>query len=343
MLRGLLAAHPNHAVGWKNLGAAERALGNFGAAREAYATAIRHVPDYAEAHCGLGLLDLLLGDARAGFASNEWRWRSPNIPAPLLKGQRWLGEPVNGRTILLHYEQGFGDTIQFLRFVPLVAALGGPVLLRSQRSLERLAVTVRGVTRLVPESERLPRYDLHAYLMSLPLLLGLDGPPSQCEVPYLAPPAARVAHWRQMLPPAAEKRIGLVWSGNPAHDNDLQRSIDADLLAPLLAVPGCAFFSLHPTVEPPTGVKRLPGRLTDFAETAAAIVNLDLVIAVDTAVAHLAGALGRPVWILLPAVPDWRWGLVSLQTPWYPSARLYRQTARGDWAEVLARVAADLQ
>jgi hypothetical protein len=338
--REVLAAHKDHAFSWKNLGAAERALGDFGAARTAYETAVRIAPDYAEAQRDLALLDLLEGRLAEGFARYEWRMRALERGAAPLPSPRWDGGPLNGRTVLLHYEQGFGDTLQCLRFVPLVTARGGRVKLIVQRPITRLAACLSGVE--VVTAKKPPRHDVHAHLLSLPHLLGVAASGVPTEVPYLSPPPDRVAAWRALLPACGKTRVGLVWTGNAAHENDRQRSIEPSLLAAITAVPGCVFYNLNPAVEPPTGMLPAPSRLSDFAETAAAITNLDVVISVDTAVAHLAGALDKPVWVLLPSVPDWRWGLDRADSTWYPTAHLFRQEARGDWSPVLRDVAARL-
>jgi tetratricopeptide (TPR) repeat protein len=339
--RVALAAHPQHAFSWKNLAAAERALGDFAAARAAYETAVRIAADYAEAQRDLALLDLLEGRLGEGFARYEWRLKAPERGSVPLPSPRWDGGPLNGRTVLLHYEQGFGDTLQCLRFVPLVVARGGRVKLLVQRPIARLATCLPGVE--VVTGEKPPRHDVHAHLLSLPHLLGIAASGIPVEVPYLAPPPERVAAWRALLPESAKTRVGLVWTGNAAHENDRQRSIEPALLATITDVPGCVFYSLSPASEPASGVLVAPSRLSDFAETAAAIMNLDLVISVDTAVAHLAGALGKKVWVLLPAVPDWRWGLERADSTWYPTAHLFWQKLRGDWGPVLREVAERLQ
>jgi tetratricopeptide (TPR) repeat protein len=339
--RDVLAVHPNHTFSWKNLAAAERALGNFEAARKAYENAVQKASDYAEAQRDLALLDLLEGRLEQGFARYEWRLQAPERGAPPLPTPRWDGGALNGRTLLLHYEQGFGDTLQCLRFVPLVAARGGRVKLMVQKPVARLAACLPGIELVT--GEKPPRHDVHAHLLSLPHLLGIGKSGIPAAVPYLTPPRERIAAWRALLPLSGNTRAGLVWTGNAAHENDRQRSIEPAALATITGPQGCVFYNLNPACEPPSGVLPAPARLSDFAETAAAIMNLDIVITVDTAVAHLAGALGKPVWVLLPFVPDWRWGLRRTDSPWYPTARLFRQKTRGDWAPVLQEVAARLQ
>ena len=190
--------------------------------------------------------------------------------------------------------------------------------------------------------QRLPRYDAEAYLLSLPHLLDASETMIAECVPYLRPAPERVAFWGDRLPSDGTRRIGIAWSGNPHHENDRQRSIDPALLAPLTARTACTFYCLTPEIEPPDGIRRLPVQVSDFADTAAVLANLDLVISVDTAVAHLAGALGCALWLLLPFVPDWRWQLGRERSVWYPSARLFRQSARRDWREVISVVAATL-
>ncbi len=263
---------------------------------------------------------------------------------------QWRGEDIAGKTILLHAEQGFGDTIQFVRYAPLVAAKGASVILEAPDSLMPLLDGFNGVTTMIAHGQALPPFDLHCPLMSLPLAFGTTLATIPENGPYLRAPAERLEKWRTRLGALSGKRVGLVWSGKPAHKNDRNRSIALSRLAPLLAVAGVNFVSLQQDYRDADRAElanypqlvRLDRELADFADTAAAVAALDLVITVDTAVAHLAGAMGKPVWILLSHVLDWRWLLERSDSPWYPSARLYRQAAIGDWDGVIARLAQDL-
>ncbi|MBW7971442.1 tetratricopeptide repeat protein [Bradyrhizobium sp. BR 10289] len=310
-------------------------------------------PDNAVATYNLATLQLLTGDFAPGWLGREARWRlSVGLLHRGFSQALWLGDQsIEGKTILLHADEGFGDAIQFARYVPMVAALGARVILEVQPPIRQLLADVSGVAMCVdrPSASALP-FDLHCPLGSLPLALGtqLDTIPS--PEPYLpAPPAARVTAWDDRLGLHDCFRVGLVWSGNPAHKNDRDRSIPLDTLAPLL---DCdvrfvslqkgprdrdrAFLDQHPDIVD------LTDQLTDFTDTAALMACLDLVISVDTSVAHLAGALGAPIWTLLPFNPDWRWLLNRDDSPWYRSMRLFRQPARNDWASVVDNVRHEL-
>jgi tetratricopeptide (TPR) repeat protein len=334
--REALRVRPDDALSWRNLATAQRALGDWAGATASLRRAIRHAPAFAEAHRDLGQVLLVQGQEAEGLAEHEWRLRANPSGADKLPGVRWTGAALRG-TLLLHFEQGFGDTIQFLRFVPLAAARAGQVVLCVRPPLVRLAEGLAPNLLVVAHGAKLPRYDAHGYLLSLKLLLG--GAPA--PAPYLLVPPPRRDWWRARAW-GEGRRIGIVWAGRPEHEEDVRRSIDPALLAPLLATPGLVWFALQPGAALPAGVRPLPGPVADFADTAAALTALDLVITVDTAAAHLAGALGVPVWTLLAFVPDWRWGLDRARTDWYPCMRLYRQPARGDWAAVIAAVRRDL-
>jgi Flp pilus assembly protein TadD len=324
---------------------------------EAFATFGRSLtvdPGNAIATYNLATLQLLTGDFERGWLGREARWK---LPVGLLNRgfsqPIWLGDqPIEGKTILLHADEGFGDAIQFARYVPMVAALGARVILEVQPPIQQLLAEVSGVATCVgrPSAASLA-FDLHCPLGSLPLALKtrLDTIPS--AEPYLpAPPVARVKAWEDRLGARNRFRVGLVWSGNPAHKNDHDRSIALDALAPLLDC-DVQFVSLQKGPrdrdqaflgERPDIVD-LTEQLTDFSDTAALISCLDLVISVDTSVAHLAGALGAPVWTMLPFNPDWRWLLDRSDSPWYRSMRLFRQPKRGDWASVVDHVRLELE
>jgi hypothetical protein len=253
----------------------------------------------------------------------------------------WLGgDPVAGKTVLLHAEQGYGDTLQFCRYAPLVAALGATVVLEVPLALKPLLGSLRGVSLLVAKGGVTPAFDLHCPLMSLPLAFATRLDTIPADVPYLQADPVRRQAWRQRLDEVSAPgrcRVGLAWSGNPRHNNDENRSIRLEQLAPLYGL-DATFVSLQPLVRErdkaclaQSGIVNPGAELTDFADTAALMDALDLVICVDTSVAHLAGALGRPLWVLLPRVPDWRWLLDRDDSPWYPTARLFRQDKPGDW------------
>ena len=303
-------------------------------AQACFERALKIKPDYAEAHCNWALCRILVGDFDHGWKSNEWRWET----AHLRKEKRnfvqplWLGSnEITGKTILLHSEQGFGDTIQFCRYVPLVAERAARVILEVPESLRELMETLTGSAQIVPKGEPLPQFDLHCPLMSLPLAFKTRLESIPCATPYLGALPSAVKSWNARLGQRRRSRVGLVWSGRPEHKNDHNRSLKLSTLLPLLDC-DVTFISLQREVRPGDAatlkgldIVHFGGELKNFSDTAAIISNLDVVISVDTSVAHLAGALGTPVWILLPFVPDWRWLLDREDSPWYPTARLFRQ------------------
>ena len=330
---------PERAETVVNLGTVLRDARHFPQAESCFAAVLRVRPDHAEAHLALAVSRLIQGDLERGFAELEWRWKRFATP-------RWDGTPLEGRRILLHTEQGFGDSIQFARYAPLVAARGGRVLLEVHPHLTRLFDGLWPGVTVVRHGDPLPEHDAHCPLMSLPAAFGttLDHMP-QADA-YLRTDPAAVARWSPRMAGGAGLRVGLVWAGNPRHVNDHNRSLPVSHLAPLLSVPGVRFFSLQTgeaRAAVPAGVTDLIEGVRDFADTAAILAGLDLLVTVDTAVAHLAGALGRPCWLLLPYAPDWRWLLDRADSPWYPSLRLLRQDRPGDWDTVMDEVAAALR
>jgi tetratricopeptide (TPR) repeat protein len=346
-----LQIKPDSTNAMVNRGNALRYLGRFDEAIASFDRALAIEPELAEAHWNKGLLLLSRGDFENGLAEYEWRWRREDEFKPRDFAQpQWQGGDLAGKTILLHAEQGFGDSIQFLRYVPLVVAKGARVVLELPDALMPLVGRIDGVITMVGRGQRLPDFDLHCPLLSLPLAFGTTLSSIPPFTPYLQPPAERMTKWRVLIPRTGRPRVGLVWSGKPSHKNDRNRSIAFVRLSPLLARPGIDFVSLQreyresdrASLATFPNLLRLDAALSDFADTAAVIESLDLVITVDTAVAHLAGAMGKPVWILLSAVLDWRWLLEREDSPWYPTARLFRQTEIGRWDSVINRVALEL-
>jgi tetratricopeptide (TPR) repeat protein len=345
---------PDDAVTRNNLGHAFHAQGKRRKAIEQYRRALSLNPHFADAHVNYSLTLLLTGKFREGWKEYEWRWDSGVLerekrpfPQPL-----WDGSKIAGRTILLHAEQGMGDTLQFIRYAPLVAKRGAKVIVECQPEMKELLASVEGVTHLAAKGEPLPDFDVHAPLMRLPLAFGTTLETIPARVPYISinPKLARV--WRDRVRPAKSAfKVGLAWAGRPGHVNDRNRSSRLGDFLPLAKVRGVAFYSLQKgeaareTAAPPDGMAVIDetASLNDFADTAALISNLDLVICVDTAVAHLAGAMGKSVWLVLPFVPDWRWLLDREDTPWYPTMKLFRQQRPGDWQSVFRRVAETLQ
>jgi tetratricopeptide (TPR) repeat protein len=342
-----LALQPGHADAWVNRGCILRDQGRPAEAMAAFEQALTIKPEHVEAAWSRALLQLVMGDYEAGWRGFELRWKRPELMAyaPAPGAPLWLGEtPIEGRTLLLRSEQGLGDSIQMLRYVPRLAALGARVLLTVQPPLETLAAALPGVTALVRQGDSVPPHDLQTPLMSLPLAMRTRADTIPWDGPYLAAPADKAKAWAARLGPRGRLRVGLAWSGNPRHLNDRNRSLALAALAPLLGQ-DAEFVSLQKDYTPADrghladfGVRNHAPALHDFSDTAGLISQTDLVIAVDTSVAHLAGAMGKPVWLLLPFAGDFRWGAEGETTPWYPSVRLFRQTAPGEWAGVLARV-----
>ncbi len=275
-------------------------------------------------------------EARSRTAQHAASW--PQFP----QATRWQGEDGTGRTLLIHAEQGMGDVLQFSRYVPLAVARGCRVVLQVHRPLLRLMRRLAGVADIVAQGEPLPACDLYCPLMSLPGVFGTTLEAIPAEIPYLSPYPEDVAGWAARLGPEHRPKVGLAWAGNPQQPTDKRRSVPVERLAPLLARTDFAFYSLQVDAAPPAGMIDLMGGVRDFADTAALIANLDLVIAVDSAVAHLAGAMGKPVWLLNRFDAEWRWLRDRDDSPWYPTLRQFRQTAPGDWDGVIARVRAEL-
>jgi len=343
----VLALRPDHAEALYNRGLVLLTLGR---AREALASLERSVaiaPGNAEAQWTKSIAHLLLGEFEEGWRLQEWRWQIQQM-AGLARDFReppWLGrEPLAGRTILLHADQGFGDTLQMARYAPRVEALGGRVIVEVPPQLTRLLASLSPTLRVVPRGASLPPFDLHCPLGSLPLAFRTTLETVPAASGYLRADPGDIAAWKQRLGNGTRPRIGVAWSGNPKQQRDRERSIPFTTLAPLLD----SRFEWHvlqtdfrPGEE---GAARAAGmriwrdQVRDFGDTAALAQNLDLVISVDTSVAHVAGALARPTWLLLPWMPDYRWMLERPDTPWYASVRLFRQPAPGDWGSALAAV-----
>jgi hypothetical protein len=309
-------------------------------------------PDFAQARFVESVARLTLGDF-GGWRGYEARWS-----VGLLASQRrtftaplWLGAtPLDGKTILLHAEQGFGDTLQFVRYAPLLKARGAKaVLVEVQRELVRLLSGMSGIDAVIARGTVLPPFDCHCPLLSLPLACATGLATIPAGIPYLAPANDDVCSWRQRLP-QHRPRIGLAWAGDRAHDNDLNRSLGFEAMLPLLDVPDVSFVSLQHVVRDGDAVLlnsrpdvvEIGPELRDFADTAAAIAGLDAVISVDTAIAHLAGAMGKPLFLLLPFAADFRWLRERRDSPWYPTANLYRQPRFGDWDSAVAAVRRDV-
>ena len=344
-----LELKPDFVAAWINLGSLKAGLEKFGEAVQLYGRALAIAPGNPAAHWNRALALMTLGDYAAAWADYDWRWHIPELVQSaevMVLERRWRGEPVAGKTVLLRSEQGIGDTIQLARYVPLVGRQGARVILAVQPSVISILAQLSAVERVMSVSDRLPPYDLQATLPDLPGLFGT----SLATIPepqgYLQPDPARAAFWRERIGGDGRLRIGLNWAGNPRHREDRFRSITLAMLERLLKRDDVAWFSLQvgdrakdlAAIAQSVRIVDLAPDLTDFAETAGALANLDLLITVDTAVAHLAGALGRRTWLLLARQADWRWMREREDSPWYTSLRLFRQEQQGDWTPVIARL-----
>ncbi len=347
-----IALRPEHVTAHLNRGVALQALNRHQEAIASFENVLKLDARNADAKHNAALSRLTLGDYRAGFAQYEARLARSGMPARRGFGKPlWLGEyPLHRKTILTHAEQGLGDTIQLARYAPLLARMGAKVVLEAPGELASLLARVEGVAAVAERGAALPAFDVHCPMGSLPLALQTEVATIPAEIPYLTASAERIARWSARLAGLAPPRVAIVWAGRASHANDRNRSLPLARLRPLLALGQVAFVSLQREV-PEADAAMLAGiasmtaigaELRDFDDTAAVLALCDLVISVDTSVAHLAGALGRPAWILLPFCPDWRWMLGRDDSPWYPTVRLYRQPALGDWDSVVERVRADL-
>jgi tetratricopeptide (TPR) repeat protein len=346
-----LALAPASAPAMLSRGLAREALGDLDGALADFARADQWGPSDPDAKICMGLTHIRRGDLKQGFDLYRWRWRKSSGPAlPRPESTLWTGEqPIAGRTVLLHGEQGYGDVIQFCRFAADVAALGARVLLQVQPALKRLAETLAGPAEVLSLDEPAPPFDLHAPLMNLPSALSLSPETIGRRAGYLSAPKTAADVWRDRLGQHDRPRIGLAWTGNPYHENDHNRSAPFDALSPLFET-RARFVSLQKTHRPEElasidgqpALRRLADPFTDFADVAGVIQHCDAVVAVDTAVAHLAGAMGKPVFLLLPHFADWRWMNGRADTPWYPGAVLLRQASFGDWSAPVAAAAVAL-
>jgi hypothetical protein len=353
LLRSAIELDGAQARAHDDLGLALAALGRRAEGRESRLRAMELDPEIARQRMARSFVALREGDFTTGWEEYESRIiAAPGVlPRRGFEQRPWYGEAdIAGKTILLHAEQGHGDAIRFLRYVPMVAALGARVVLEVHRPLVALDAAIPGVAELRQLGEKLPPFDLHSPLMSLPLAFRTQLETIPAEIPYLTVPRERLARWRRRLGPRRRMRIGIVWSGNPDYGDDFKRSIPLADFARILDRPECELHVIQNDVRGSDkqvldGLTHLSDHSTlfgDFADTAALISLLDLVIAVDTAVAHLAGAIGWPTWLLLPHLADWRWLAGREDSPWYPTMWLFRQETEGDWAGVLDRVARQL-
>jgi Flp pilus assembly protein TadD len=361
-LRGAVRLKPDSADAWDNVGMTLARQGNWVEAMKCYDEAIRLRPDFGEARRNRALGWLSLGDFERGFPESEWRLKCRNPPGYNFLLPRWAGEPLDGRTILLHYEQGLGDTLQFIRFAPQVKERGGRVWVWAQPSMVRLLSLCPSVDLVMDGSRPFPTFDVHAPLLSVPAIIGTTSSTFPGD-PYLAADTGTIDRWRPVLAHAlgvsqldSVFKIGIAWQGNPENRIDRWRSFPLSHFAGISRLPGVRLVSLQvgpgteqiaaqaskfQLADPSARIEGLEDR-RDFLDTAAVMSLLDLVITPETAVAHLAGALGVRTWVVLSTVGDWRWMTDGDTCPWYASARLFRQTTLGDWDAVFKRMEAHL-
>ena len=349
-----LLLEPENAEVYNTIASIFMKKGRCAEAIDNYRRALQFKPDYAEAHCNLGMTYLLSGRFKEGWAEYQWRLNTPKAPyAHRHPVPRWDGSPFEGKRLVVHFEQGFGDNIQFIRYLPMVKRRGGTVICEMLKPLAGLLRQFPGIDELInaPLGNRPSvKSDLHVPLLELPRIFGTTLQTLPCDVPYLYADPTKSEYWRQRLSQAIFK-VGIVWAGEPTHKEDNSRSCHLRHFRRLSKIPGVQWIGLQKgaaaeQVEDLTGkiaITNLEGELNDFTDTAAVIDNLDLVISVDTAVLHLAGAMGKPAWAMLYSAPDWRWMLDRKDSPWYPTIRLFRQRSYGDWDSVCEPMAEELE
>ncbi len=333
---------PHDSSALNNRGHALEALGRYEEALKDFSTALDYQPEAINARWNRALSTLRLGRFVEGWSDYEARWGLPGQHLPDLPMPRWQGESLTGRSILVWAEQGLGDTLQFCRYIPLLAARGARVFLQVPATLEALMRTLAGITAIFDQDSDLPLADFHCPLLSLPGVFGTRTDTIPAALPYLGTDPVKLAHWQARLPLSTSRRIGLVCAGNARFVNDRERSIALQMFLPLMQAdtqwyfiqPACSAEDAECLQSHPQIVD-LRGQLQDFSDTAAIVAQMDLIISVDTSVAHLAGAMQRPLWLLLPYTADWRWQIGRQDSPWYPGARLFRQARHGDWGPVI--------
>jgi hypothetical protein len=342
--------NPGDTAAWINLGYSHERSRELAEARRCYDRALKLDAGAHDARFARSMVLLAQGDWLEGWQEYEFRWQASGYARPAYPQPEWDGRALDGETVLLYTEQGFGDAIQFVRYAALVAARGGRAVVRCPPELERLLRGAPGVAATFTPEKTVP-FDLHGSLLSLPRLLRTTPETVPAQLPYLRADPALVEKWRARVDAGAPgQRVGLAWASHSQMPNAPLKSMPPQALEPLRGISGVRYFSLQAgeagrraAAAAPLRIADLTDGLLDFAETAALIASLDLVISVDTAVAHLAGALGRPVWTVLSFAPDWRWYPDAASSRWYPGMRLYRQPRHGDWAAACAQVAQDLR
>ena len=353
-LRVLLASGSGPLVFWRQLAHVLRQRGYPAAALPIQRMIVEANPGDLTARFDLAEAQLLLGDFEAGWRGYRHRYGMPHTTGieRKVQGRRWEGERLAGRTLLVHDEQGFGDTFQFMRLLPLARQRSGARVVFDVNPAT-LSLARRGfgeIDVVIPSTALPPAFDAHCELMNLPMVLGLGLADLPGRMPYLTADPARLRHWRARLAELPRPLVALTWAGRPSHTNDAKRSMSLEMLAGL-AVPGVHFLAIQTgpaaaqALAPPAGmaITSLDAEIHDFEDTAAILMLADVLVSVDSAPVHLAGALGRPAWVMLPLLPDWRWLTERADSPWYPQHRLFRQTVRRQWADVVAAVALALR
>ncbi len=352
-----LSLNPDFYQAHNNLGIALQKKGRIEEAVTSFHRALSLKPDWPDGHFNLSVAYLLKGNFKEGWEESQYRLRKQDVSKSFypyhldFTQPYWDGSDIKGKTILLWAEQGLGDVVQFIRYVPMVFEKTDKIIVECQKELITLMQRINSIHQVVAQGQQLPDFDVHCPLLTLPLVFNTTLQTIPAAIPYIMSDRQKVLMWLQRLQSdSARLKVGLCWAGNPAHKNDRIRSISLDLFSQLGEMEDVTFYSLQKgeaagqTGNPPNGMHLVDytNDLNDFSDTAALIENLDLVISVDTVIVHLAGALGKPVWTLLPFMPDWRWMLDRGDSPWYPTMRLYRQPAYGDWNSVLRMIKHEL-
>jgi tetratricopeptide (TPR) repeat protein len=347
-----LRVDPDSIIAHLNRGNALGALNRLDEAMQSYDEVLARNPDHADANFNAALVRLCLGDFRCGWPQYEYRWKRERYAAarPVYPRPIWNGkQDIRGKTVLLCAEQGFGDAIQFSRYATVMAKLGAKVLIGAHRPLAPVLATVPGVAQVIPDGDELPHFDFYCSLLSLPLAFSTEPATIPAHIPYVTAQDERVAKWRHRLPANGRVRVGICWAGTGEHSNNRNRSMTLECFAAMFSIPGVDFVSLQKEVGDDQAailqhfnVIQLGQEFADFVDTAAVVAMLDIVVSVDTSVAHLAGAMGKATAVLIPFAPDWRWMLHRTDSPWYPTMRLYRQSTIHDWSGPIARIRHEL-
>lgn len=349
MLEKSVEKAPKQAAAYLTLGYIAKMRKEYEQEKQFYLTAIQHEPEFIDAHINLGMHYLRRGEYLKGWAEYEWRLKKSGLKDIAIKYTKpyWQGQSLANKTLVIFAEQGYGDAILFIRYIALINKQGGNIILECKPALIKLFESVSNIDKIIPLDEALPHYDYYCPLLSLPRLFNTSQANLPCEVPYLDADIEKIKYWNDYFSPYKNQlKVGLVWAGNVKNTNDYYRSVNPHYFSQLSSIKNVMFFSLQKeaTLDECKHYNciSLGQHFNDFSDTAACISELDLVISVDTAVAHLAGALNKPTWILIAFFHDWRWLEDCTDSPWYPSVTLYRQTKRNDWQSVFDKIKQDI-